>query len=120
MGSRFGSQEVVSERRADGATLLRATRPLGAYPRHLIERLRFWAERAPERVLFAQRDAGGGWRSIAYSEALAASRRIGGYLLAKKLSAERPLLVLSGNDIEHALLHLGAMYIGVPYAPVSP
>src|SRR5438094_103937 len=40
--------------------------------------------------------------------------------LKRDLSAERPLAVLSGNDIEHALLHLGAMYAGVPYAPISP
>jgi feruloyl-CoA synthase len=45
---------------------------------------------------------------------------VGQYLLEKKLSAERPLVVLSGNDIEHALLHLGAMLVGIPYAPVSP
>ena len=117
---RFGSQEVVAERRHDGAILLRATRALQAYPRHLLERLRLWAERASERVLFAQRDASGGWRTITYSQALDASRRVGQFLLRKNLSPERPLVVLSGNDIEHALLHLGAMYVGVPYAPVSP
>jgi feruloyl-CoA synthase len=117
---RFGSQEVVAERRSDGAILLRATRPLDAYPGHLLERLRFWAERAPDRVLFAQRNAAGGWRTISYSEALDASRTIGQFLLSRNLSSERPLVVLSGNDIEHALLHLGAMYVGVPYAPVSP
>ncbi|MGH8739856.1 MAG: feruloyl-CoA synthase, partial [Burkholderiales bacterium] len=117
---RFGSQEVLAERRHDGAILLRAKRALDPYPRHLIERLRFWAERAPERVLFAQRDAAGGWKSISYSQALARARSIGQYLLKKQLSAERPLVVLSGNDIEHALLHLGAMYVGIPYAPVSP
>ena len=117
---RFGSQEVVAERRPDGAILLRAKRALEAYPRHLLERLRFWAGRAPDRVLFAQRDAGGGWRSITYSQALDSSARVGSFLLRKNLSPERPLVVLSGNDIEHALLHLGAMYVGVPYAPVSP
>jgi feruloyl-CoA synthase len=117
---RFGSQEVVAERRPDGAILLRAKRALEPYPRHLLERLRFWAERASDRVLFAQRDAGGGWRTISYSEALDSSRKIGQFLLSKNLSPERPLVVLSGNDIEHALLHLGAMYVGVPYAPVSP
>lgn len=117
---RFGSQEVVVERRHDGAILLRATRPLDAYPRHLLERLRFWAERAPDRVLFAQRNPAGGWRTISYAEALDSSRTIGQFLLSRNLSSERPLVVLSGNDIEHALLHLGAMYVGVPYAPVSP
>jgi feruloyl-CoA synthase len=71
-------------------------------------------------VLFAQRDAHGGWRTLSYAEALDSARRIGGFLLGRRLSAERPLVVLSGNDIEHALLHLGAMYVGIPYAPVSP
>jgi feruloyl-CoA synthase len=70
-------------------------------------------------VLFAQRD-GAGWRTLTYRQALERARRVGEYLLQKKLSPERPLVVLSGNDIEHALLHLGAMYVGVPYAPISP
>ena len=117
---RLARQEVEAERRADGAILLRATRALDAYPRHLLERLRFWAERAPDRVLFAQRGVSGDWKSISYAEALERARAIGQYLLGRDLSAERPLVVLSGNDLEHALLHLGAMYVGVPYAPVSP
>jgi feruloyl-CoA synthase len=118
--TRFAAQEVLAERRPDGAILLRAKGELGPYPKHLLERLRHWAEAAPERVLFAQRNAGGGWRTLTYSKALADAKRIGTYLVKKNLSAERPLVVLSGNDIEHALLHLGAMYVGVPYAPVSP
>ena len=117
---RFGAQEVLWERRADGAILLRAKGELGPYPRHLLEPLRHWAQAAPERVLFAQRAAGGGWRTLKYGEALERARRVGAFLLKKGLSAERPLVVLSGNDIEHALLHLGAMYVGIPYAPVSP
>ena len=117
---RLGSQQVFAERRADGAILLRAQAALGEYPRKITEKLEHWAARAPERILFAQRDATGGWRSVTYAQALAQARSIGGFLLKKHLSAERPLLVLSGNDIEHALLHLGAMYVGVPYAPISP
>ena len=116
----LASQEVVAQRRPDGAVLLRAQSALGEYPRKITEKLEYWAARAPGRILFAQRDAAGGWRSLAYTEALARARAIGGFLLKKELSAERPLVVLSGNDIEHALLHLGAMYVGVPYAPVSP
>ncbi|HEX6267933.1 MAG TPA: feruloyl-CoA synthase [Burkholderiales bacterium] len=117
---RFGSQAVVAERRADGATLLRARDALPPYPDKLTSRLEHWARQAPDRTLFAQRDAGGGWRSVTYAQALAQARSIGGFLLRRNLSEERPLVVLSGNDIEHALLHLGAMYVGVPYAPVSP
>jgi feruloyl-CoA synthase len=117
---RFGSQEVAWERRADGAVLLRAQRPLEPYPRHLMQKLRHWARVAPGRVLFAQRDASGGWSTVSYGDALQRARAVGQFLLRKKLSAERPLVVLSGNDLEHALLHLGAMYVGIPYAPVSP
>ena len=116
----FGSQNALAERRADGAILLRVREQLGPYPRHLLERLRHWAERAPDRVAFAQRDAAGAWRTLRYGEAWQRARQIGQFLISKKLSAERPLVILSGNDIEHALLHLGALYVGVPYAPISP
>jgi feruloyl-CoA synthase len=118
--ARFGPCDVLAERRADGAILLRSPHALAPYPDRLTDKLVFWAKQAPDRVLFAQRDAAGGWHSITYSKALAQARSIGAFLLEKNLSAERPLLVLSGNDIEHALLHLGAMYVGVPYAPISP
>jgi feruloyl-CoA synthase len=116
---RLGPREVAVERRDDGSILLRSPRALPAYPRKLTEKLEHWARVAPQRVLLAQR-AGEGWRRLTYGEALERSRRVGEYLLRKRLSPERPLVVLSGNDIEHALLHLGAMYVGVPYAPVSP
>jgi feruloyl-CoA synthase len=116
---RLGQVDLEISRRDDGSVLLR-TPALGPYPARLTDRLEYWAARAPQRILFAQRDASGGWRSLTYSAALEGSRAIGACLLKKGLSAERPLAVLSGNDIEHALLELGAMYVGVPYAPVSP
>ena len=117
---RLGPRDVLVERRSDGCILLRSPHPLGAYPRKLTERLDHWAERAPQRILFAQRNEEGGWRTVTYAEARERARRIGEFLLGKNLSAERPLAVLSGNDIEHGLLHLGALYVGVPYAPISP
>lgn len=117
---RLGPTAVEVERRADGVLLLRAPQPLGRYPDKLTARLEFWATRAPERVLLAQRDAAGGWRKLSYGAALAQARRIGAALLRRGLSAERPIVVLSGNDLEHALLELGALLVGVPYAPISP
>jgi feruloyl-CoA synthase len=116
---RLGSSDIVAERRADGCVLLRSPHALGAYPRKLTERLDRWAEQAPERIFLAQRD-GGGWRTLRYGEARERARRVGQYLLQKNLSAERPLAVLSGNDLEHALLELGALYAGIPYTPISP
>ena len=111
----LGPKDVAVERRAGGMLHLRSPHPLGSYPRTLTERLEHWAKRAPERVFLAHRD-----RTLTYAHALERARRVGQYLLGKQLSAERPLVVLSGNDIEHALLHLGAMYVGIPYAPISP
>jgi len=116
---RLAEPAVVVERRAGGALHLRSPHALGAYPTKLTERLDHWARVAPDRVLFAQR-AGSSWRTLTYLEASRRARRVGAALLAKQLSAERPLVVLSGNDLEHALLHLGALYAGIPYAPVSP
>jgi feruloyl-CoA synthase len=117
---RLGPTGVNVERRADGSLVLRSPQPLGHYPAKLTERLEFWAARTPDRVLLAQRDAAGGWRSLRYAEALAQARRIGAAILARGLSAERPIAVLSGNDLEHALIELGALLVGVPYAPISP
>jgi feruloyl-CoA synthase len=117
---RLGPRDVRVERRADGVLLLRAAHELPAYPAKITEKLEHWAARAPGRTFLAQRDAAGGWRRVTYAEALETARRVGSYLLKRNLDAERPLMVLSGNDLEHALLHLGAMYAGIPYAPVSP
>jgi feruloyl-CoA synthase len=116
---RLGPSELLFERRADGCVLLRSPHALGEYPRKLTERLDFWAEQAPARIFLAQRD-GSGWRTLTYRQARERARRVGQYLLEKNLSAERPLAVLSGNDLEHALLQLGALYVGVPYTPVAP
>ena len=60
------------------------------------------------------------WRTITYAQTLDRVRRIGAALLTRNLSAERPIVILSGNDLEHALLGLAANYVGIPYAPVSP
>src|SRR5262249_14192707 len=85
----------------------------------LTERLEYWAAVAPERTYLAQR-AASGWRKISYGETLEQVRRIGAALLRRDLSPERPIAILSGNDIEHALIGLAAMYVGIPYAPISP
>jgi feruloyl-CoA synthase len=116
---RLGPASVDIERRADGAMVLRSPRPLDAYPEKLTERLAHWANAAPERIFLAQRDGAAGWRSLSYREAYASVRAIAAALLERPLSPERPIAILSGNDIEHALLGLAAMHVGIPYAPIS-
>jgi feruloyl-CoA synthase len=116
----LGPQDVLVERRPDGSMLLRSPQKLGPYPNKITERLVHWAQETPDRVLFAQRDATGAWRKVTYVQALHQARAIGQALLERNLSPDRPIAILSGNDIEHALLGLGALYAGIPYAPISP
>jgi feruloyl-CoA synthase len=117
---RLGALDAVLDRRADGTIHIRAAQSLDTFHGKLSEPLEHWAKAAPDRLFLAQRDAQDQWRKRSYAETLADVRRIGAALLRRGLSAERPLVILSGNDIEHALLALGAMYVGVPYAPISP
>jgi feruloyl-CoA synthase len=118
-----GSLTAELTRRSDGSTLVVSREPLAPYPLRLTDRFLEWAERAPERTLVAKRvskDQGGDWCRVSYGEALLSARSIAQALIDLGLSAERPLAILSDNDIEHLLLGLGAMLAGVPYAPVSP
>ena len=117
---RLGPRDVVCEHRSDGTIHLTSPHALAPYPAKLTERLEYWAAVAPERTYLAQRTAASGWRKMSYGETLEQVRRIGAALLRRDLSPERPIAILSGNDIEHALIGLAAMYVGIPYAPISP
>jgi feruloyl-CoA synthase len=116
-----GCLAAVVELRADGSTLLRSTEALQPYPPRLSDRLEHWAREAPQRSFAARRERGSGdWQHLSYAQMLQRARAIGQALVARGLSAERPVAVLSGNDLEHLSLYLGAMWVGVPLVPVSP
>ncbi|MET0652984.1 MAG: feruloyl-CoA synthase [Hyphomicrobiaceae bacterium] len=117
---RLGAFDVTVERRRDGVLLVHPQGELGPYPAKVSAWLEHWARVTPDHIFLAQRGADGAWRTLTYASVLAAVRRIGAALLARNLSAERPVAILSGNDIEHALIGLAAMYVGVAYAPISP
>jgi len=116
---KFAEAALKTERQPDGSLLLSSAQPLAAYARCIGEWLVDWAGKAPQRVFLAER-ATTGWRRITYAETLATARRIGSALLKKGLSPERPVVILSDNGIDHALLMLGALHVGIPVAPVSP
>jgi feruloyl-CoA synthase len=124
MGARrpLGPGPVRIERRADGCLLVTPEAALGAYPMRLTQWLEHWAALAPARTLLARRDPalGGDWRRISYAEMLAMVRAVGQALLARGLSAERPVVILSGNGPEHLVLSLAALHVGVPVVPISP
>jgi feruloyl-CoA synthase len=117
---RFGPNSVSLTQGEDGAMYVRSNYPLENYPDRLTDRLDYWAAKTPDQVFLARRDSSGGWRTKTYAETRAEARRVAQGLLSRPLSSERPITVLSGNDIEHGLIELGAMYAGIPYAPVSP
>ena len=116
----FNDPAVSIERTSDGTIYLRPTKPLGEYPARITDRLHHWASVAPDRVFMAEREGGRGWRELRYDELLTASRHIASALLARGLSAEKPVVILSGNSIDHALIAFGALYAGIPFCPVSP
>jgi feruloyl-CoA synthase len=116
----FNRLDSWLEQRPDGTMLVTALADAPAPARCLPDRLFHWARVAPNRKLFAERYAGGGgWRAISYAEAARNVRCLAAGLLDRGLSADRPIAILSGNDIDHALLALAAMAVGVPYCPVS-
>ena len=117
---RMGSMRAEARTAADGSIYVRSLETLGDYPRTITDRLRHWGEATPDAVFLADRGDDGGWRRVTYAEAWKTVQALAQSLLHYELSPEHPLLILSGNEIEHALLGYAAMLIGVPHAPISP
>ncbi len=115
----FGPPQVTVESRPDGAMLVRSPHDLSPYPPAITHWLEHWAHKTPDSVYLAER-WGLDWRKVTYAQAHGAARRVAQAILDRGLSAERPVAILSGNSVDHALLGLGAMIAGVPYAPISP
>jgi feruloyl-CoA synthase len=121
----FGVTRATLRDGVTGTHYLRADQDLASFPARLTDRLVHWAQERPHQTLFARRaknadGSSGDWKHITFAQALDAARRIGQGLLDRGLSAERPVLILSENDLEHALLALGCLYAGIPWCPTSP
>jgi len=122
---KFGVTRATLRDGVTGTHYLRADQDLAAFPARLTDRLVHWAKERPDQTLFARRvknadGSSGDWQHISFAQALDAARRIGQGLLNRGLSAEKPVLILSENDLEHALLALGCLYAGIPWCPTSP
>ncbi|MGB8842676.1 MAG: feruloyl-CoA synthase [Aliidongia sp.] len=117
----FAAPRAVVERRGDGIVLLRSPIPLDTAARCVGEWLAHWAEHRPHKVFLAERaNPALPWTVLSYAETFEKVQAIAASILALRLSAERPLVVLSDNSIAHALLVLAAMHVGVPAASISP
>jgi feruloyl-CoA synthase len=117
---RLRSSGASTQRLPDGVILVRPDEALGPYPKVLTDRLAHWAGISPDTVCIAKREADGEWRRLNYAQVLAAVRAIGQALLDRGLSADRPLAILSENDLEHFLLMLAGQHVGIPTAHISP
>src|SRR5260221_1706831 len=116
---RFADAAVGVENLPGGGMILRSPQTLQPYARCVGEWLDRWARQTPSRTFLGERDRSGSWRKLSYGEAQEAARAIGQALLDRGLGPQRPVMILSDNGIDHALLALGAMHAGVPVAPVS-
>jgi feruloyl-CoA synthase len=116
---RYGVTRAVVAKSGD-ITLLRSENALEPYAERLTDRLIHWANTAPDRTWMARRGADGEWIKISYAQAWDKAQRIGQSLLDMGLSVDRPVAILSENSLEHALIAIGAMTVGIPYCSVSP
>ena len=122
---RFGVTRVTLQDGVPGTHYLKADQELQAFPDRLTDRLQHWAQHKPDQSLFARRvkltdGSLGDWRHVTYAEAWRTARNIAQGLINRGLNAERPVVILSENSLEHALLALGCMVAGVPFVPTSP
>lgn len=115
---KYRAHNARREDRADGSVLLTSEWPLGEVARCATDWLEAWAGAAPDRVFIAER-SGAGWREVTYAQALEVVRAIASNLADRGMSAKTPILIISGNSVDHALLTLAAHYIGVPTVPVA-
>ena len=116
----FWTPDIEVRRTDDGTIYVDQRDPLPPYPDRITEPLLEWAERVPDRTLYADRSPDGNWRRLSFADAVAGMKALGQYLLDAGLSEKHPLVILSGNSVEHALLALAAIHTGIPYAAVSP
>lgn len=116
----FAIPTAETERRRDGALILRSRSELGAYVANMGIYLEQWAGVAPDRPFLLERDKHNAWQILTYAQARRRARRVATALLGKGLSADRPVMILSDNSIEHAVLMLAAMHVGIPSVSVSP
>lgn len=117
-GARFAPVRIDVERRADGEIVLRNALKLNRCAESLLDPLERWARKTPHEPFLRER-AGEGWTSTSYRQFLIVAMLYARRWIALGCSPDRPLLILAPNSIEHAQACFGALYAGVPAAPVS-
>ena len=117
----FATPSITADRRQDGSIILKSTMSLRESARCVGDWLEHWARQTPDRIFLGNRtNVDAPWSTVSYSNALKQVRSAAAWILAQELSAERPLVILSDNSVDHALFALAAQHVGVPSASISP
>jgi feruloyl-CoA synthase len=115
----FAAPDVAAERRDDGSIVLSSRRALGEIEPSITAVLRRRAAEHPDRPLAAQREAEDRWVTLSYGEAERRARRLAAAFARLGLGPGKPLMILSGNSLEHLVVSLGAYAAQVPVMPIS-
>ncbi|WP_136636758.1 feruloyl-CoA synthase [Pseudooceanicola onchidii] len=117
--ARLWQPDLQWDKRADGSWLIWRGDDIAPYPDRMTDRIDHWAERTPDTIWMAERD-GDDWRTVTYAQLADTVARVGQWLLTQGLSTDRPVMILSENTLEHAMIALAAQYVGIPSAAISP
>ena len=117
-------RKLVIKRRDDGTILLDNGQPLKPYPSHMLAPLVHWAQHKPDTIWLAQRDpvdlSKDGWQTLTYSQGLERVKAVAQGFVDAQASAKTPVMILSRNAIDHAVVMYGALWAGAPVVPVTP
>jgi feruloyl-CoA synthase len=119
----FASPHPVLERKADGSTCIRSAEVLKPIGRSVTDWLVEWAAKAPDRLFLQEREStapGAPWKKLTYAETFTLVKKLSAGLFSLGLGLEHPLAILGDNSIDHAILTLAALHVGIPVMPVSP
>jgi feruloyl-CoA synthase len=111
--------DIQKSENTEGVSFLKSTVALKKHPHRITQRLVHWAKKTPTKIFLAQRNTNGDWQTLTYAQAYQKVKSIAQYLLQLGVSVEKPIAILSENSIEHGLMALAAMHIGIPYSPIA-
>ena len=125
MNGEFHPIKVVAypihvEQRKDGVHIINSQKTLDEYARCWTDQLEYWANKTPDQTFVAQRNDQGEWQQVTYAQAVTRVRKIASWLMTQPVSVERPIVFLCGNSVEHLMLALAGMYVGIAHSPLSP
>jgi feruloyl-CoA synthase len=116
----FGSTKTIKTILDDGNLSYSLVEELKEFPLKITDKLIYWAEKTPEKTFLTRKNDAGKWIELSYEETLQKVKSISQYLINQDFKSGETIVILSENSLEHALLALAALYVGITYSPISP